>query len=61
MYLGNRDIVGYGFNGNPVYQDRPEFPAPAVRYGENSKEVIALRQKEKGDWKALSLEDKKAR
>jgi cytochrome c oxidase subunit 4 len=58
--LGNRDIVGYGWNSYPTYMDRSEFPAPAVRFKENSKEVLALRAKEKGDWKALSLEDKKA-
>lgn len=57
--LGNRDIVGYGWNGTPSYMDRPEFPCPAVRYGENSKEVLALREKEKGNWKSLSLEEKK--
>lgn len=39
--------------------DRPEFPLPAVRFGENTKEVLALREKEKGDWKNLSLDEKK--
>jgi len=58
--LGNRDIVGYGFNGNPTYIDMPEYPAPAVRFRENSNDVLALRQKEKGDWKTLTLADKKA-
>lgn len=58
--LGNRDIVGYGWNGVPTYMDRVEFPAPAVRFQENSKEVLELREKEQGDWKALSLRDKKA-
>jgi cytochrome c oxidase subunit 4 len=58
--LGNRDIVGYGWNGYPSYMDRPEFPCPAVRFRENSKEVLALRAKEKGDWKSLSLDDKKS-
>ncbi|KAK2177622.1 hypothetical protein NP493_589g02013 [Ridgeia piscesae] len=57
--LGNRDIVGYGFNGNPVYIDREEWPAPAVRFRENTAEVQALRAKEQGDWKALTLEEKK--
>lgn len=57
---GNRDIVGYGWNGLPTYMDRVEFPAPAVRFQENTKEVVELRQKELGDWKALSLKDKKA-
>jgi len=58
--IGNRDIVGYGWNGYPSYMDRPEFPCPAVRFKENSKDVVALRAKEKGDWKALSLDEKKA-
>nr|AAA74396.1 cytochrome c oxidase subunit IV [Urechis caupo] len=58
--LGNRDIVGYGMNGLPTYIDLPEFPAPAVRYGENTAEVVALREKEKGDWNSLSVEEKKA-
>jgi len=58
--LGNRDVVGYGWNGYPSYMDRPEFPCPAVRFKENNKEVLALRAKEKGDWKSLSVDDKKA-
>ncbi|KAK2172156.1 hypothetical protein NP493_989g02062 [Ridgeia piscesae] len=45
--LGNRDIVGYGFNGNPTYIDREEWPAPAIRFKENTADVEALRQKEK--------------
>ena len=57
---GNRDIVGYGWNGNPVYGDREEYPFPAIRFKENTPDVLALREKEKGDWKALSKEDKKA-
>lgn len=60
LFQGNRDIVGYGWNGVPTYMDRVEFPAPAVRFQENSKEVLELREKEQGDWKALSLHDKKA-
>jgi len=59
LCAGNRDIVGYGFNGNPVYIDREEWPAPAVRFKENTAEVQALRAKEQGDWKALTLEEKK--
>ena len=40
--------------------DCAELPAPGVRFGENTNEVMALREKEKGDWKALSIEDKKS-
>jgi len=58
--LGNRDIVSYGWNSVPTYADRAEFPCPAVRFRENTKETQALRVKEQGDWKSLSLADKKA-
>jgi cytochrome c oxidase subunit 4 len=58
--MGDRDIVGYGWNGYPSYIDRTEFPCPAVRFRENTAEVLVLREKEKGDWTKLSLVDKKA-
>lgn len=57
--LGNRDVVGWGFNGTASYVDREDFPLPAVRFGENTPDVMALREKEKGDWKSLSLDEKK--
>jgi len=58
--LGNREIVGYGFNSNPVYVDREEFPMPAIRFRENTADILALREKEKGDWKNLTIDEKKA-
>ncbi|XP_014468920.1 PREDICTED: cytochrome c oxidase subunit 4 isoform 1, mitochondrial-like isoform X2 [Dinoponera quadriceps] len=58
--IGNRDIVGFGYNGEPTYLDRSDFPMPAIRWQENTPDVMALREKEKGDWKKLSLEEKKA-
>lgn len=58
--IGNREIVGFGFNGSSVYVDRSEFPAPAIRYKEETPEIAQLREKEKGDWKSLSLDEKKA-
>jgi len=58
--IGNRDVVGYGFNGTGSYMDREEFPAPGIRFGENTPEVLALREKEKGDWKNLTMAEKKA-
>lgn len=60
VYTGNRDVVGWGFNGTASYADREEFPCPAIRFKENTPEVMALREKEKGDWKKITLEDKKA-
>lgn len=58
--VGNRDVVGYGWNGEPMYADRVDYPMPSVRFRENTPEVLALREKEKGDWKKLSTEEKKA-
>ena len=57
--IGNRDVVGFGWNNRPQYADRPEYPYPAIRYGENSTALAALREKEKGDWKNLSIDEKK--
>lgn len=59
-FPGNRDLVGYGMNGTAQYTDNEDFPFPGIRFKENTTEVLALREKEKGDWHALSLEEKKA-
>ncbi len=56
---GNREIVGFGVSGHPDYQDRTDTPCPAVRFKEDSPEILALREKEKGDWNSLTLEEKK--
>jgi len=58
--IGNRDIVGHGMNGKPCYMDALHYPCPAVRFKENTADVLALREKELGDWKALSIDEKKA-
>ncbi|XP_018321523.1 cytochrome c oxidase subunit 4 isoform 1, mitochondrial [Agrilus planipennis] len=58
--IGNREIVGFGYNGQPNYVDRPDFPIPAIRWKEPTPDIQALREKEKGDWKQLSIEEKKA-
>ncbi|XP_076272323.1 cytochrome c oxidase subunit 4 isoform 1, mitochondrial-like [Rhynchophorus ferrugineus] len=57
--IGRREIVGFGFNGQPSYVDRDDFPFPAIRWKEPSPEIGALREKEKGDWNDLSCEEKK--
>ncbi|XP_067120168.1 cytochrome c oxidase subunit 4 isoform 1, mitochondrial-like [Centruroides vittatus] len=57
--IGNRDVVGYGLNGTYMYIDRLDFPMPAIRFKENTPDVMALREKEKGDWKNLTIEEKK--
>lgn len=58
--IGTREVVGHGWNGQASYQDRVDFPMPAVRFREDTPEIKNLRQKEKGDWKKLSVEEKKA-
>ena len=58
--IGNRDVVGFGINGEYSYIDRIDYPMPAIRFRENTAESKALREKEKGDWKKLTLDEKKA-
>ncbi|XP_049880226.1 cytochrome c oxidase subunit 4 isoform 1, mitochondrial-like [Pectinophora gossypiella] len=58
--VGNREWVGFGYNGQPNYVDRTDFPMPAVRFQPDTPDIKVLRQKEKGDWKKLTLEEKKA-
>jgi len=58
--IGNREVVGFGYNGDPNYVDRVDFPFPAIRFKENTPDIQALNEKAKGDWKKLSMEEKKA-
>ncbi|KAH8342703.1 hypothetical protein KR084_000586 [Drosophila pseudotakahashii] len=59
LLIGDREVVGYGINGRPLYFDSQDCPFPAIRYREVTPELCAIREKELGDWKKLSLEDKK--
>lgn len=38
--IGAREIVGYGFNGEPTYADRTDFPMPAIRWKEPTPDII---------------------
>lgn len=58
--VGNREMVGFGLNGTPMYADLPNFPFPALRYKETTPEIQALYEKQKGDWKLLTNDEKKA-
>merc|ERR1712142_960394 len=59
--IGDREIVGWGLNGKEIYFDREDFPYPAIRWkSPNAPGVPELRQKELGDWKALTMDEKKA-
>ncbi|KAH8275083.1 hypothetical protein KR018_007683 [Drosophila ironensis] len=59
LMSGDRELVGYGVNGRYIYFDSPDCPFPAIRFREASPEICAIREKELGDWKKLSMEDKK--
>merc|ERR1712128_141141 len=57
--IGNREIVGFGMNGEAAYIDSVMSPFPAIRFKEDVGEIAALRVKEQGDWKKLTREEKK--
>jgi len=57
--IGTREVVGYGTNGTYNYIDRVDAPFPAIRFREDTPEIKVLKEKEKGDWKNLTIEEKK--
>jgi hypothetical protein len=57
--IGNREIVGYGMKGKPEYFDTVMFPCPSIRWEADTPRIAELRTKEKGDWKGLSVDEKK--
>lgn len=58
-WIGNREVVGPSFTGREIYYDRKSIPCPPIRYKRPSPEMDALREKEKGDWKSLTIDEKK--
>ncbi|EDX00443.1 uncharacterized protein Dyak_GE15061 [Drosophila yakuba] len=59
LMVADREVVGHGINGRPIYFDSPDCPFPAIRYQEVNSKLCALREKELDDWKNLSLDEKK--
>ena len=59
-HIGNREVVGYGYNGMETYADTFQAPFPAIRFKEETPEIAKIIAKEKGDWKKMTLEEKKA-
>lgn len=57
--IGAREVVGPSVSGFDEYIDRVDVPCPAIRYKPPSPEANALWAREKGDWKSISIEDKK--
>ena len=60
FHVGNREIVGPGMHGEPLYEDRHDYPMPSMRFMNPSPEIAALQAKEKGDWNNLTIDEKKA-
>lgn len=58
-HIGRREMVGFGTNGLPIYDDRPDFPFPALRYKEITSELQGLFEKQKGNWNELTKGEKK--
>ncbi|OON14760.1 cytochrome c oxidase subunit IV [Opisthorchis viverrini] len=56
-HIGNREIVGFGRNGTPMYYDDVQYPYPGIRFRNHTDEIAALRQKEEGSWKNLTLDE----
>lgn len=59
--IGKREVVGYGTNGSYTYWDCHDAPYPAIKFREETPEIAKIREKEKGDWKNLSIEEKRKR
>ena len=59
LKIGHREIVGPSSSGLDIYYDRVDIPCPPIRWKPPSDEFNSLMQKEKGDWKSLSVEDKR--
>jgi len=57
--IGKREIVGYGYDGNPDYADSCIWPYPAIRFKEGDARYNELHAKEMKDWKSLSKDEKK--
>uniref|UniRef100_A0A8D9B835 Cytochrome c oxidase subunit 4 n=1 Tax=Cacopsylla melanoneura TaxID=428564 RepID=A0A8D9B835_9HEMI len=59
-FIGNREVVGHGKNGLAGYSDSVFYPFPAIRYKVFECDLLLLREKEKGHWNNLTLDDKRA-
>ncbi|CAH8584435.1 unnamed protein product [Schistosoma turkestanicum] len=58
-HIGNREIVGFGVNGNPMYYDDITNPYPSIRFRNHTPEIAKLREKEQGDWSKLTADEVK--
>ena len=58
--IGKREVVGFGINGEENYIDDVHAPFPAIRFQEDNADILKLREKEKGDWKKMTVAEKKS-
>ncbi|CAJ0578184.1 unnamed protein product, partial [Mesorhabditis spiculigera] len=54
-----REYVGHGATGDNTYTDRLDYWYPAIRFRVEDATIKPVRAKEQGDWKSLSVEEKK--
>lgn len=40
--IGNREVVGFGVNGEPMYVDRSDYPLPAIRWKEPTADIKVI-------------------
>jgi len=57
--IGTREVVGFGLKGESMYHETLHAPFPAIRFKEENEAIAAIRQKEIGDWKKMTLHEKK--
>uniref|UniRef100_A0A915MU55 Cytochrome c oxidase subunit 4 n=2 Tax=Meloidogyne incognita group TaxID=654580 RepID=A0A915MU55_MELJA len=57
--IQGREVVGWGVKGDEFYEDRADYWYPAIRFRRNDEIVTPIREKELGDWKQLSVDEKK--
>ncbi|KAI1731744.1 cytochrome c oxidase subunit IV domain-containing protein [Ditylenchus destructor] len=54
-----REVVGHGEMGDPSYSDRIDYWYPAIRFRKDDDVILPIKEKELGDWKALTFDEKK--
>lgn len=59
LRIGNREVVGPHPSGANIYSDRIDVPCPAIRFKKPCPEFTALREKELGSWRNLTIDEKK--
>merc|ERR1712179_70723 len=61
MFLSTSAVKRYDndHHGEEFYVDHVGFPFPAIRFKEDTPAILKLKEKEKGDWKKMTIHEKK--